>query len=97
MGFFGVLVWCAAALRLVRRDNSRFGVIKFPFSRQLKPAGKYLICAVAFDAERPLLGAIEKIRGSTGITGKSASRQSEWRRKLWRPFSVARAATELRR
>jgi hypothetical protein len=101
MGLFLVVFWCASITCAILRFNSRFGVfnsrlgaLEFPFSRQREFAGKRLIFRVVFVAERHFSGAIEKIRGSTGLTGKSISRLKGWRCNLRRPFSVARAATE---
>jgi hypothetical protein len=78
MGLFLVLFWCSAVARDAPRYNSRFGAFnsrlgpnKFPFSLLRELSGKGLICLAVFAAKTAVIGKIEKIPGSTGITGNS--------------------------
>ena len=104
MGIFVILFWCLAAMRSVLRFSSRFGVFNsrlgpkiLSFSLQRELARKRLINNDFLGTERHFSGAIEKIPGSTGITGNSPFRQNGWRCDLRRPLSVVRAATQARR
>src|SRR5689334_11735037 len=76
MGLFVVLFWCVADPSAVFQHNSRFGVFnsrlganKFPFSWQREFARKALSRLVVFVTRRHFGRTIEKIPGSTGITG----------------------------
>src|SRR6516162_5413726 len=80
MGLFTVLFWCVAAASAILRHDSRFGVFnsrlganKFPFSRQREFARKSLSSLVVFVTRRHFGRTIEKIPGSTGITGNCRS------------------------
>ncbi len=80
MGLFLVLFWCSAVTGDILRYNSRFGVFnsrlgrhKFPFPLLRELVGKGLICLTVFAAKTTVIGRIEKIPGSTGITGNFAA------------------------
>ena len=76
MSLFVVLFWCVAGASAVFRPDSRFGVFnsrlggnKFPFSRQREFAREALSRLVVFVTRQHFARTIEKIPGSTGITG----------------------------
>jgi hypothetical protein len=76
MGLFLVLFLCSSFVKDMLREDSRFGAFnshlcpnKFPFSLRRELAGKGLIRLAVFAAKTAVIGKIEKIPGSTGITG----------------------------